>query len=258
MSGPIGIFDSGIGGLTVLQAIETLLPHEDILYFADTAHFPYGKKNPAEILRLSSQITAFLFTQNVKLLILGCHTVSACAEKKLKNAFPVPILGMIRPTMQILSQTTKNNRIAILATETTIQSGIYQKEIEKTIPGATIFTLTCPELAEKIEHDDPNTQKLIQACVDPILGQNVDTLLLACTHYPHLKRAIAEELDPETIVLNPALAVAEAAKLMLKDPKETNHTPHHTFFVSGDTDSFQKFLDRHPPKGAYSLQEAIL
>lgn len=258
MSGPIGIFDSGIGGLTIFQALETLLPHEDILYFADTGNFPYRKKNSAEIIRLASQITAFLFTQNVKLVIIGCHTASAHAEKKLKNAFPVPILGMIEPSIKILRQTTKNQRIAILGTDSLIKSGIYQKQIEKMLPSATVFPLSCPELAEKIEYNESDTQKLIKTCVHPILGQNVDTLLLACTHYPHLQRAIAEELDPETAVLNPAIAMAEAAKAMLKDPQELSHTPHHTFYVSGDSDAFQNFLNTHPPKGVYSLQEAIL
>lgn len=258
MSGPIGLFDSGVGGLTILEALETLFPHEDILYFADTDHFPYGEKNPAEILRYASQITAFLFNMNAKLQIIGCHTASACAEKNLKNAFPFPILGMIQPTIDVLMQTTKNQRIAILSTETTIQTGVYQKEIKKALPEAVIFPLSCPKLAEKIEYGESDSQNLIQACVAPILDQDIDLLLLACTHYSYLQRAIEEELDPNTIVLNPALAVAKSARTMLKEPSDPYHVPHHTFYVSGDTESFQQFLEKHPPKGTFSLQEAIL
>jgi glutamate racemase len=205
MTGPIGIFDSGVGGFSVLQAIEAILPNEDILYFADNAHFPYGEKTPAEILRYATQVTAFLFTQNVKLLIIACHTASIYASQNLKKAFPLPILGMIDPTINTLKYTTKNGRVALLGTKATINSGIYQEKIQKAIPNATLFPLICPELEQKIELGDNNTQRLICSCSAPILGQNVDTLLLACTHYPLIKGAIEEELDPCTVVLNPSL-----------------------------------------------------
>ncbi|MDN3505612.1 MAG: glutamate racemase [Simkaniaceae bacterium] len=250
MTGPIGILDSGVGGLSILQAIEAELPNEDILYFADTAHFPYGEKTEAEVIRYSTQIAAFLFTQNVKLLIIGCHTASAAALKNLTNAFPLPVLGMIAPTINLLAQTTKNKRIGILATELTLRSGIYQNAI----PGAITYPLSCPELKEKIESNDPNTQPTIQACIAPLLGQEVDTLLLACTHYPHLKGAIEEELDPCTVVLNPALSVAATAKDTLKDLQNKKHKPHHTFFVSGELSPFQTFLEKHPPKAPYEIR----
>lgn len=250
MTGPIGIFDSGVGGLSLLEALEIELPHEDILYFADTTHFPYGEKTEVEILRYATQIAAFLFTQNVKLLIIGCHTASAVAHKNLQKAFPLPILGMITPTINTLAQTTKNKRIGILATQLTLRTGIYQNAI----PGAITYPLTCPELKEKIESSDPNTQSIIQACIAPLLGQEIDTLLLACTHFPHLKGAIEEELDLCTAVLNPALSVAASAKDMLKDPQNKKHKPQHTFYVSGEIAPFQAFLEKHPPKAPYEIR----
>lgn len=255
MSGSIGIFDSGIGGLTLLQAIETLLPHEDILYFADTAHFPYGEKDALEILRLASQVTGFLFTQNVKLLLIACHTISTCLQN-LKKAFPFPILGMIEPSIELLTK-TKGNRIALFATNATIHSQVYQKAIQKKLPKATLFPISCPDLIEKIEYLVPNTQPLIKSCVSPILDQNIDTLLLASTHLPHFKRAIEEELDPKTTVLNPALAVAQSVKellYMLHKTNESEYSPHHTFYISGDTLFFQNFLETHPPKAKYSIR----
>jgi len=250
MTSPIGIVDSGVGGLSIFQAIEEKLPHEDILYFADTAHFPYGERTNAEILRFATQITAFLFTQNVKLLIIGSHSISATCLQNLQRAFPLPILGMTTPTINAIAQTTKNKRIGILATQATLRSNIYQNAI----PGAITYPLTCPELKEKVELSDPNTQATIQACTAPLLGQEIDTLLLACTHYPHLKGAIEEELDPGTVVLNPALSVAASAKDMLKDPQNKKHSPQHTFYVSGDIAPFQSFLEKHPPKAPYEIR----
>lgn len=258
MTGPIGIFDSGVGGLTVLQALESLLPHEDILYFADTAHFPYGNLTEAKILRHTTQAAAFLFTQNVKLLILACHTASIHSLAKIQKAFPIPILGVVHPSIHALRMTTRNLRVAVLATESTIKSNVYQKEIAKVLPTAQVFPVSCGDLAERIERGDSDTQKLIQACVKPLHDQDIDTVLLACTHYPHLKSAIEEELDPGTHVLNPALHIVEAATKMIKEPSLIEHKPHHTFFITGDSLPFETFLKRYPPKALFSLQEAIL
>jgi glutamate racemase len=239
--------------LSILQAVEEELPNEDILYFADTAHFPYGEKTEAEILRYASQIAAFLFTQNVKLLIIACHTASTSCLSNLQKAFPLPILGTVEPTVRALAQTSKNKRIGVLATDVTLRTGVYQNAI----PGSITFPLSCPELKKKIEDGDPDTQKTIQSCIAPLLGQDIDTLLLACTHYPHLKGAIEEELDPCTVVLNPALAIAAAAKDLIKEPRGKKHKPQHTFFVSGDDTSFKTFLENHPPKAPYEIRTEI-
>lgn len=254
MNGPIAIYDSGVGGLSIVAALEALLPHEDILYFADTAHFPYGEKSPVEILRFASQAAAFLFTQNAKMLIIACHSATAAALKNLQKAFPLPILGMLTPTIRAL-KSSHREKIGILATEATIESGMYQKAISKELPNTILYPLSCPGLAETIQDHDGETQKLIQSYVHPIQGQNVDTLILACTHFCLIQQAIQEELDPCTTILSPAASVAEAARLLLKEPADPEHSPHHTFYASGETESLDYYLKKFAPKSPYTLLE---
>src|SRR5262249_1532106 len=150
---------------------------------------------------------SFLISHEVEMVVVPCHTASALALPALKEVFPIPMVGMIEPTIKALKEAT-NGRIALMGTEGTIHSGIYQKAIELELPESTVFPLTCPQLEQKIELGETDTQGLIRQCLKPILGQGIDTLLLACTHYPHLRKEIEEELDPETIVLDPALSMA--------------------------------------------------
>jgi len=247
----IGLFDSGVGGLTVLKALEKLLPHTSFVYFSDSAHFPYGKKSAAELIRYTSQITSFLMSHGIELLVIPCHTASALALPALREAFQIPMVGMIEPTVRALKE-AKFKKIALMGTEGTIHSGIYQKAIERELPGTEIFPLTCPQLEQKIELGDTDTQGLIKQCLKPILGQGIDTLLLACTHYPHLRKEIEEELDPETVVLDPALSVAKEVKKMVK---EEIATPKHLFYTSGNVEIFKRFLESHPPRGKYVVEK---
>lgn len=246
----IGLFDSGVGGLTVLKALEKLLPNTSFIYFSDSAHFPYGKKNAAELIRYTSQITSFLMSHGIELLVIPCHTASALALPALKETFPIPIVGMIEPTVKALKE-AKSKRIGLMGTEGTIHSGIYQKAIELELR-STVFPLTCPQLEQKIELGDTDTQGLIRECLKPILGQGIDTLLLACTHYPHLRKKIEEELDPETVVLDPALSVAEEVKKMVN---EDSGTPKHLFYTSGNVEIFKQFLETHPPRDKYVVEK---
>lgn len=254
MTKPIGIIDSGVGGITVFQALETLLPNEDFLYFCDNANFPYGKKTGPEITRSLSQATAFLLTKNIKFLVIACHTASIYALVTLKDIFPIPIIGMVESTVETLKQTSSKGRIAIMATEATLKSNVYQDAIHHALPYSTLFPLPCPKLAEKIESGDPNTQKTIKKCLARVQEKKIDTLLLACTHYAHLRHAIEEELPPTTIVINPALSVAQTVVVNLKDKNPTSHTPKHEFYLTGDIKPFGQFLGKHPIKGDYEIQ----
>lgn len=247
----IGLFDSGVGGLSVLKALEQLLPHTTFIYFSDSAHFPYGKKSAAELIRYTSQITSFLLSHEVEMIVVPCHTASALALPALKETFPIPIVGMIEPTIRALKE-AGSKKIAMMGTEGTIHSRIYQEAIQKQLPGSTVFPLTCPQLEQKIELGETDTQDLIKQCLKPILGQGVDTLLLACTHYPHLRKEIEEELDPETVVLDPALSVAAEVKMMVK---EGSGTPKHLFYTSGNLEIFKRFLETHPPRGKYVVEK---
>lgn len=252
----IALFDSGIGGLTVLKALEKLLPHTQFIYFSDSAHFPYGKKSAAELIRYTSQITSFLLSHGVEMLVVPCHTASALALPALKEIFPIPMIGMIEPTLKALKGAARNRRIALMGTEGTIHSGMYQEAIHRELPGSTLFPLTCPQLEQKIEHGELDTQNLIRECLQPILGKQVDTLVLACTHYPHLRKEIEEELDPETVVLDPALSVAEEVAKRVKE--ESGAAPKHLFYTSGNIESFKRFLESHPPRGEFAVEQWCL
>ncbi len=256
MNRAIGLLDSGVGGFSVLQAIEQVLPNQEVLYFGDSAHFPYGEKTPAEITRFTTQITAFLLSKNIQLLVIACHTASALALETLQANFPIPIIGMIVPTMNVLQQTTKDKRIAILGTKATVQSEIYQKAILNNFPEATLFPLSSLELEAKIQEAGPIPQELIRKCVEPILGQDVDTLILACTHYPHIKLEIEEELDSETVVLNPSLAVAKQIKAQLEQTPPAAF--QHTIYTSGELEAFKRFLTDHPLKANFTLEQMAL
>lgn len=254
MTAPIGIIDSGVGGISVLQAIEALLPHEDIVYFCDNRNFPYGCKTKAEIIRCLSKATAFLLTKDIKLLVIACHTASAYGLKNIQDIFPIPVIGMIDPTVETLVQIPSKGRIAIMATEATIRSNVYQDAIHQALPYSTLFPLPSPKLAEQIETGAGETQKIIKDCVASIQEKKVDTLLLACTHYAHLGHAIEEELPPETIVINPAMTVAQHVESILKEKNPETHIAKHEFYVSGKMDSFGQFLERHPIKADYEIQ----
>lgn len=249
----IGLFDSGVGGLTVLYALEQLLPNESFIYFSDSAHFPYGKKSTAELIRYTSQITAFLLSHNIEMLVIPCHTASALALPTLRANFPIPMIGMIEPTVKALKGMAKNQRIALMATEGTINSGIYQAAIKKELPGAELFTLTYPQLEQKIEQGEQDTQELIKECLRPILGKKIDVLVLACTHYPHVRKQIEEELDSETVVLDPSFSIAQEVSQMIKPGNSP--TPKHLFYTSGDLELFQKFLNHHPPRAPFEVQK---
>lgn len=248
----IALFDSGVGGLTVLYALEQLLPNESFIYFSDSAHFPYGKKSAAELIHYTSQITGFLLSHNIEMLVIPCHTASALALPTLRETFPIPMIGMIEPTIAALKKMEKNQRIALMATEGTINSGIYQKAIQKELPEAELFPLTYPQLEQKIEQGQQDTQELIREYVRPILGKKIDVLVLACTHYPHVRKQIEEELDSETVVLDPSLSIAQEVTQMVKS--SNNLSPKHLFYTSGDLEIFKQFLETHPPRASFEIK----
>jgi len=258
MNRPIGLLDSGVGGISVLQALQKLLPHENFIYFADSVHFPYGEKSPLEVTRYTSQITAFLLSQNIQMLVVACHTASAMSLNSLQANFPIPVIGMIQPTLATLKKVTKNRRIGILGTKGTIQSDVYQKAIRETFEDAVIFPIVCLELEKKIENNEVISQELIKECLKPILGQEIDSLLLVCTHYPHIQLEIEQELDPQTTVINPSLSVAEEVKKQLKETPSSSHEPHHILYTSGNLKDLKKFLNKHPLKASFEVKEITL
>lgn len=203
---PIGIFDSGSGGLTVVKELVKILPHEDLFYYADTAHLPYGEKSKAYLIERALDIVSFFEKKNVKLIVVACHTASANALEVIQKQSPVPVLGIIEPTIEELASFAFK-RIAILATKATIDSGVYQQLIRKHIPQAEIFPLACPKFVPLIEEGkikEPIAQAILHETLKSLQTQQLDSALLGCTHYPIIQNLIRNELGPSVKLVDPA------------------------------------------------------
>jgi len=241
----IGIFDSGIGGLTVMQELMKRLPHEPLIYFGDTARLPYGEKSPEAIIRYSIENAIFLMEQNIKLLVIACNTASAFALEKLQKIFSIPILGVIEPGAENAVQSTRNQHIAVLGTKGTIKSGVYQREIEKKMPKARVVSIACPLFVPLVEErffHHPAARLIVKEYLAPLHEQKVDTVLLGCTHYPLLKQLIMEELPSSLVIVDSASTCAEKVADILKLHHLANATdqkPYHRYFVSDDPKKFQ-------------------
>lgn len=199
----IGLFDSGMGGLGIVQALEPLFPNAEIFYFADQAHFPYGEKSPSQILEYSRSCAHFLLRKGIQLLIIGCHTASAYALDALQNELPIPILGMIEPTLLLLQ---RRKKVVFLGSKALVHSSIYQSRIRQEIPEITIISITCQELISMVE--EMRTEE-IRACMQGLLPkESFDTLLLSCTHFTLIKDLFQEMVGPHVLVLDSAEIVA--------------------------------------------------
>src|SRR5688572_19814931 len=197
---PIGVFDSGIGGLTVVRQLHKALPSEDIVYLGDTARVPYGTKSPSTVVRFACEDTQFLLQQNVKAVIVACNTCSAWALPMLEKKFSVPMFGVILTGVRAALQRTRNQRIGIVGTSATIRSKAYANGILARCDTAKIFARACPLLVPLVEEGWTRhriTQTVLQEYLAPLLRNRIDTLILGCTHYPLLKSAIRKVTGPK-------------------------------------------------------------
>lgn len=246
----IGVFDSGVGGLTVLREIERLLPHDTLIYFGDTARCPYGPKGDKTIIRYSIENSIFLIDQGIELLVVACHTATALALNKLKATFSIPVLGVIEPAIEKACSSTRTGRIGVIGTRATIQSQVYQKEITSRHPEMEVFQEACPLFVPLIEEQFANQdviRLIVREYLLPLKNKNIDTLLLGCTHYPLLETIIQEEMGSHITLINPATTCAEAVfslkkSLPRKEMTGTNKelSEKKTIFVSDDPKRFQK------------------
>ena len=246
---PVGVFDSGVGGLTVAKEIMKRLPKEKIIYFGDTARVPYGNKSRETVIAYSRQIVDFLLAKGVKAIVVACNTASAFALETIRKDVPVPIVGVVKPGARTASRTTKNGRIGIIGTEGTINSGLYTEYLRELDPGLRVFGKACPlfvPLAEEGWRDDPITVEVIRRYITPMLENDIDTLVLGCTHYPLLAPSIGKVAGENVALVNPAYETAlELSKILeekdlLNDGKEQ---PHHKFFVSDGAEKFRSFAN---------------
>ena len=215
---PIGVFDSGLGGLTVVKAIRNVLPNESIIYFGDTARVPYGNKSPELIKEYSREITDFLLERDTKIVVVACNTATALALNTLQDKIDTPIIGVIKPGVDSALKLTHNNRIGVIGTISTISSGVYETELKSNNNFLKVMSTPCPlfvPLAEEGWLKEHATKLIAQKYLEPINKANVDTLILGCTHYPLLKEVIQEVVATKIKLVDSAQAMAsETAKLL--------------------------------------------
>jgi len=243
---PIGIFDSGVGGLTVAKEIIKTLPNENIVYFGDTARVPYGAKSKDVVTKYSKQIVRFLLTKNVKAIIVACNTVSSNSLDALRRTFDIPFIGVVEPGVKSVLETTKNKRVGIIGTEATIRSGMYGRLIHDADSTIEVFSKPCPlfvPLAEEGWYDNDVARMTAELYLDELISCGIDTLLLGCTHYPLLKHCIGETIGEAVKIVDPAKNTAEALKIILEKNNMLNdgsEKPTNIFYVSDITDKFEK------------------
>ena len=247
---PIGVFDSGVGGLSVWREIAWQLPHEGTIYFADQRHIPYGSRPPEHIRRFSEAITRFLLDRDCKAIVVACNTASAAALKHLRETFPrTPFVGM-EPAVKPATQTTQTRVVGVLATPATFQGALFASVVERFADGVQLINQVCPGLVEQVETgqlDTPDTEAMLRGFLRPILDANADTVVLACTHYPFVVESIRRIAGPDVNVIDPSPAIARQAGRALAErglSAPAGRIGQHVFYTSGDRDSFRRVRDR--------------
>lgn len=253
-----GLFDSGVGGLTVARQIFQKLPQLKIIYYGDTARVPYGGKSVAELIYLADIITGFLIEQGAQVIIDACNSTSAVALEHLQAKYQVPVLGVIEPGVKAALAATQNGKIGLIATEATIKSGMYVRKIKEAESGVEVFSQACPgfvPLIEQGEVDSPRLKDLAREYLKPLKEQGIDTLILGCTHYPFISKVLAEILGPQVILVDPAIETVNVLTELvnsLGNLSQACATPEHHFYTSGEAEHFRKIasmlLPRYPLK----------
>jgi glutamate racemase len=244
---PIGLFDSGFGGLTVMKEVARHLPAENLIYFGDTAHLPYGNKSPETVLQYALENASFLLEKNIKILIIPCHTACCHALKALQEKLPIPVIGVTEPGIELLKQSTHSWRVAILGTTSTINSGIYQSLILQQNPKATLFPIACPLFVPLVEEglfQHQAARLIAEHYLQTLKDKQIDSALLACTHYPLLRPILEETLGPTVTLIEPAEICALQARELLAKANLLNlqtQRPRYEFFASDDPDKFRRF-----------------
>ncbi len=240
---PIGIFDSGVGGLTVFKEVKRLLPTESIIYLGDTARVPYGIRSKETVTRYSIENTEFLLSKGIKLLVIACNTASSLSIDEIKKRCPVPVIGVIEPGARAALRVTKNRRIGIIGTEATIRSMAYPEVIKEIDGKVTVYSKACPLFVPLVEEGwfrGPATRLIAEHYLKELRDSGIDTLILGCTHYPLLKEVISEIMGREIRLIDSAVETALLVKKTLEEKGLSNHSDRvfYKFYV---TDSPERF-----------------
>ena len=245
---PIGVFDSGVGGLSVLRSIRSQMPEESLIYFGDQGHIPYGSRPMKQIRNFSEAITKFLLQQNAKIIVVACNTASAAALKYLRERFPhIQFVGM-EPAVKPAAEHTQTGRVGVLATPATFQGALYASVVERFGNRVEIMQNTCPGLVQQIEQGNlsgEETRRILESALRPMLANNIDTVVLGCTHYPFVIPLIEKIVGENVQVIDPAPAVARQARRVLA-AKGINNDPRSRgtvkFYTSGDPEGLKSLL----------------
>ncbi len=248
LNAPIGVFDSGVGGLTVAREIMRQMPQEQIVYFGDTARVPYGSKSKETVINFSRQITKFLLTKDVKAIVIACNTASSFALETIRRELSIPVIGVIASGAIAAAQTTKTGRIGIIGTQGTVNSGIYTRTLTEINPKLQVYEKACPLFAPLVEEGwlyDSVTIEIAERYLNELQGYEVDALVLGCTHYPLLRHTIQKVMGPSVTLVNPAYETAKHIKdVLLKNGLEcSKQMPNHKFFVSDRAEKFKAFAN---------------
>lgn len=261
---PIGVFDSGVGGLTVAREIMRQIPNEGIIYFGDTARVPYGNKSSQTVIRYSEQILRFLEKQQVKAIVVACNTASAYALDELEKETDIPIIGVVKPGAKTAVNTTKNGKIGVIATRATIESQIYTRYINGLKKDVSVMGMACPLFVPLVEEgllEDPVTDEIAGRYLLSLKNSGIDTLILGCTHYPLIRSTIKKIMGEEVVLVNPAYETAIELKELLKDQdllkeeKPALGSNQYQFFVSDGADKFQHFANSIFKYGVLSAKQ---
>lgn len=249
----IGVFDSGVGGLTVVKEIMRQLPGENMVYFGDTARVPYGSKSKKTVVKYSRQIVKFLQKNEVKAIVVACNTASALALDEIKQETDIPVIGVVEPGAKMAAESTKTNTIGIIGTESTIKSGIYSKFLRNINPEITVVARACPLFVPLVEEgllEDRITDDVIERYLHELKEYGIDSLILGCTHYPLIRNAIKRYMGPEVSLVNPAYETAKSLRQMLTEQQLLNkseETACYEYYVSDGVEKFTSFAARVLP-----------
>jgi len=227
-SSPIGIFDSGHGGLTVVRQLHKILPHENVVYFGDLARVPYGSKTPAQIIGYNKEIMNFLAHQKSKMILIACNTSSAIALEDNRSEFAMPILGLIAPAANLCAKLTKTKKVSVLATQATVRSDAYAKQIKMVDPDIHVQSIACPEFVPLVENNQIHTEQaeaVVKKYMEQVNHFNPDVLIHGCSHYPYLEFQMKKFCHSSLHFLDPAVPIVEQAKKILEIQDELNTDP---------------------------------
>ncbi len=262
---PIGIFDSGVGGLTVVREVLNLLPEEDIVYLGDTARVPYGIRSPETVTRYAIENTEFLLSLGIKALVVACNTVSAIGLEELQKRVDIPVLGVLKPGARAAAARTRNRRVGVIGTETTILSSSYQRAINEIDPEIKVYGLACPLFVPLVEEgwtDGEVVKAIVSRYLEGLRHRDIDTLVLGCTHYPLLKGPIAEVCGEGVTLIDSAVETAATLKDVLLTEgllrDDENSLSKRLFFVTDAPERFRRIGERFLGERIDQIEKVVI